>query len=65
MTVHKSQGTTLSRAELLLSNTFDYGQAYVALSRVTSLDGLWFTQSLQPRNIRANPVVLKYFEGIV
>lgn len=63
MTVHKSQGSTLSRAELMLSNTFDYGQAYVALSRVTSLDGLWFTETLKPWNIRANPTVLKHFAG--
>jgi hypothetical protein len=32
MTVHKSQGATLSRAELMVSNAFDYGQAYVAVS---------------------------------
>jgi ATP-dependent DNA helicase PIF1 len=65
MTVHKSQGCTLSRAELLLSNTFDYGQAYVALSRVTSLDGLWLAEPLRPRDIRANPTVLKFFSGML
>lgn len=61
VTIHKSQGTTLSRAELMLSNTFDYGQAYVALSRVSSFDGLWLTEPLQKSNIRANSLVLNYF----
>jgi ATP-dependent DNA helicase PIF1 len=61
VTIHKSQGTTLSRAELMLTNTFDYGQAYVALSRVTSVDGLWLTHPISKNSIKANPAVLHYF----
>ena len=64
LTVHKSQGSTLSRAELKLANTFDFGQAYVALSRVTSLDGLWFTQSVSPNVFRANPRVLEFLDSM-
>jgi len=39
--VHKSQGLSLQNAIMDVSNSiFSYGQIYVALSRVTSLDGL-------------------------
>jgi ATP-dependent DNA helicase PIF1 len=36
LTVHKSQGMTLSRAELVLGDAWSAGQCYVALSRVSS-----------------------------
>ena len=46
VTIHKSQGLTFEKAILDLEGTFAPGQLYVALSRLTSLDGLILSSKL-------------------
>lgn len=40
ITVHKSQGMTIAHAVIDMDRAWEYGQSYVAISRVKSLDGL-------------------------
>jgi ATP-dependent exoDNAse (exonuclease V) alpha subunit len=62
LTIHKSQGMTLSRAEVQLDDAFSYGQAYVALSRLTSFDGLWIGgRGISQHNIKAHPSALAFY----
>lgn len=56
MTVHKSQGMSLDAAHMDLSNVFEYGQGYVALSRVRTLAGLSLA-GLSPRALEVHPNV--------
>lgn len=61
LTVHKSQGMTLDRLELQLDDAFDYGQVYVALSRVTSLNGLWIKgKPITQKIVKAHPDVIEF-----
>jgi ATP-dependent DNA helicase PIF1 len=63
-TVHKVQGLSLDRAAIHLgSDVFEKGMAYVALSRVRSLQGL-FLLSLDPSRIIANELVIKEYERL-
>lgn len=50
ITVHKSQGLTFEKAIIDVENAFAPGQIYVALSRLTSLDGLVLSSPI-PRNL--------------
>ena len=64
ITIHKSQGMTLSRAVLRVQDAFAYGQVYVALSRVQSLEGLWIKGVISEDAVRAHPDVLQKFREL-
>jgi ATP-dependent DNA helicase PIF1 len=57
---HKVQGQTLDCAEVDLGNIFEYGQAYTALSRVKTLEGL-SVKNLKKSCIRADPKCLEFY----
>ena len=56
ITVHKSQGMTLDSAVIDLSQAFEYGQGYVALSRLRSLSGL-FLLGINNKALEVHPDV--------
>jgi uracil-DNA glycosylase len=63
-TIHKSQGASIDSALVDIGKTiFEYGQAYVALSRVRSLEGL-HVHALDIRRIKTHPRVLEYYRMI-
>ena len=65
LTVHKSRGVTLSRAELHLDDAFEFGQVYVGLSRVTSLAGLWIRGGrIDQRIVKAHPAVVAFYRAV-
>lgn len=64
MTIHKSQGSTLEMATIDLGNQiFECGQSYVALSRVSDLDGLYLSD-FNPKKITVNKDVLNFYDNL-
>lgn len=57
ITIHKSQGMSLDAAEIDLSKAFVYGQGYVALSRVRTLQGLKML-GMSPNALQVDPKVI-------
>jgi ATP-dependent DNA helicase PIF1 len=65
ITVHKSQGMSLDAAVIDLSQAFEFGQGYVAISRVRSLNGL-FLEGFNERALELHPKVAvadRHFRG--
>jgi ATP-dependent DNA helicase PIF1 len=60
LTIHKSQSMTLDNVHVCLDGCFEFGQAYVALSRARTLGGL-SVQGLTRAAVKAHPDVLEAF----
>jgi DNA-binding NarL/FixJ family response regulator len=63
ITIHKSQGLTFKKAVIDAGESFAPGQVYVALSRLTSLNGLVLRSPITPSSIRIDPRVATFAEN--
>ena len=61
ITVHKSQGLTFSRVVIdFTGGVFAGGQAYVALSRCTSLDGIQLKKPINRADVFVRPEIVNF-----
>ena len=61
ISIHKAQGMTIPALEVNLGGAFEYGQAYVALSRATDLSSLTL-KNFSPGTIRAHSRVCTFYK---
>ncbi|CCE61722.1 hypothetical protein TPHA_0B00500 [Tetrapisispora phaffii CBS 4417] len=64
LSIHKSQGQTLPKVKVDLKRVFEKGQAYVALSRAISRDGLQVL-NFDRNKIHAHVSVVKFYDTLV
>ena len=61
VTIHKSQGKSYDQAVIDLGpRSFAPGQTYVALSRITALEGLYLTRPLRPSDVIVDDAVRRF-----
>lgn len=60
ITVHKSQGLTFEKAVIDVADVFQPGQAYVALSRLRSIEGLVLVDHIKLKGIQNAKEVMEY-----
>lgn len=64
ITIHKSQGKTLDSVLIDLgTGAFVCGQTYVALSRCTSLDGIYLRRDITPRDIMVDTKIIDFMKS--
>ncbi|HRO46429.1 helix-turn-helix domain-containing protein [Agriterribacter sp.] len=63
ITIHKSQGLTFTKAIIDAGASFAPGQVYVALSRLTALNGLVLYSRIHPQCIHTDPRVLTFAQS--
>ncbi len=62
ITIHKSQGQTFSNVNLTPS-CFVTGQLYVAISRLTSVSGLYLTSEIKPKYLKTSKEVMSFYRS--
>jgi ATP-dependent DNA helicase PIF1 len=63
LSIHKAQGQTLERVKVDLGKVFEKGQAYVALSRATSMKGLQIV-NFAASKVMAHEKVRQFYNGL-
>ncbi len=63
ITIHKSQGMTLDKLVVDCSRIFERGQAYVAMSRVKTLDGLYI-KSFSKEKVMVDSKVADFYSDL-
>ncbi len=66
VTIHKAQGKTFDKVVIDMGRgAFEYGQAYVALSRCRTLEGIVLHQRLRHEDIKVDERIVEYYETFV
>ena len=60
VTIHKSQGLTFEKAVIDAGQSFAAGQVYVALSRCTTLEGMYLLTPIHADAIMTEPQIIRY-----
>ena len=61
ITIHKSQGLTFDKVAIDFGRgAFTHGQAYVALSRARTLDGLYLVRPIERNSVRVSREILSF-----
>lgn len=63
LSIHKSQGQTLQKVKIDLTRVFENGQAYVALSRAVSREGLQVI-NFRKEKVRAHNAVIEFYHTL-
>lgn len=64
VTIHKSQGLTLDSVAIDVSDAWDSGQVYVALSRAKDLNGILLKNEIPVSAVKSNPYIKKIYEEL-
>ena len=65
ITIHKAQGMSLEYIQTDIGESiFEYGQAYVVLSRIRSLEGLSLI-NIDYSKIKAHPKIIEFYEKLI